>query len=112
MNSINLIDLKSVLVWLAGAGGSYVTLYALSLVVENWAKWQTLPRFVKFITPLIVAVLVSLGANVLLGYSTIVEQIAPWYQIVAAAIIAYLGSQKGLMNAKSTGYGVRFKARG
>ena len=106
MDTVNVIDLKSVLEWLVAGGAPIVVMYAISLLAENWEKWHTLPKLVKFLVPMILSALLAVGAQVLTGYAdVIVEQIAPWWKVVVVAIMAYIGSQKAYMSTKLSGYG-------
>ncbi len=102
-------SLMAVLTWLALAGGPYVVLQVLSLVAENWAKWHELPRWVKFFAPMVVSVLISVGANLLMANNAAVTFIDPYYRMIAVAVIAYLASQKAYMNATRSGYARQVK---
>lgn len=104
-------QLQQVLVWIAGIGAPAIVAYVLSLVVENWAGWSTLPHTVKVIVPMVVSVLLSVGASYLLKYPDIISQIQPTFQVTMSAILAYLASQKSYMTAMSHSYGKRFVQR-
>lgn len=99
-----------VLLWLTGIGAPIVVGYLLSWVVENWKKWSTFPKEVKFVVPLVVSVLLSIGAKYLLNFPDIVEEISPYFTMVMTAILTYLGTQKAYMIAMDKGYGARFKS--
>jgi len=101
-------SLEQVLLWIAGLGAPAIVAYVLSWVVENWKVWSTLPKEVKFLTPMIVSVLLSVGAAQLLKYPDVIASIQPWFQVVMASVIAYLSSQKAYLTAMSKGYGARF----
>jgi len=94
--------------WITGIGGPSIVAYVLSWVVENWKAWSTFPKEVKFLTPMVVSILLSLGAQQLLNYPEVIASIQPWFQVVMSAILAYLSSQKAYASALSTGYGARF----
>jgi chromate transport protein ChrA len=105
---MDLTNLGMVLLWIAGIGAPSIVAYVLSWVVENWKVWSTLPKEVKFLTPMIVSVLLSIGAAQLLNYPDVIAQIQPWFQVVMASVLAYLASQKAYVTAISRGYGARF----
>lgn len=98
-------DFRSVLIWLAGVGSPYVVGYIVSLLAENWPQWHNLPRWVKFLVPMLVSVALSAGATMLLQYEDIIGIVGPWWTLIIGAILAYLGTQVSYMNSKRAGYG-------
>lgn len=96
------------LTWIVGMGAPVIVAYVLAIVVENWSRWSTLPHNVKVIVPMVVSVLLSVGASYALKYPAILEQIQPIWQVTISAILAYLGSQKGYMKVLEIHYGQRF----
>ncbi len=104
-------NLTLVLTWIVGIGAPAIVAYVLSLVAENWSGWSTLPHNVKVIVPMVVSVLLSIGASQLLKYPDIISQIQPWFQVTMSAILAYLSSQKSYMTAMKAQYGKRFVQR-
>lgn len=105
---MDLTNLEVVLLWIVGIGAPSIVAYVLSWVVENWKLWSTLPKEVKFLTPMVVSVLLSIGAAQLLKYPDIIASIQPWFQVVMSSVLAYLSSQKAYLTAMSKGYGARF----
>lgn len=105
---MDLTNFGQVLLWIAGIGAPAIVAYVLSWVVENWKLWSTFPKEVKFLVPMIVSVLLSLGAVQLLHYPDVIASIQPWFQVVMASVLAYLASQKAYITAMSKGYGARF----
>jgi hypothetical protein len=97
---------EGVLKFLVGGGAPVVVTYALSLLVENWSKWHELPRWLKFLLPMLFSALLAVGAQILSGYADIVAAISPWWTIVVVAVTSYISSQKGYMATKTAGYGV------
>ena len=98
-------NLTAVLAWLLAGGSIFVVNYGLSLLVENWPKWHDLPRFVKFIVPLIVSIVLAIGAQVFLEQGQyLIEVIQPWWLVIVNVTIAWLGSQKAYISTKDTGY--------
>jgi hypothetical protein len=105
---MNWTDITTFLTWLAGIGAPAVVAILLSLLAENWPAWSNFPHAVKFIVPMIVSVGLALLANVLLGYPALLAQIAPWFQMVVSAILAYIASQKTYQGTLKAQYGSRF----
>lgn len=101
-------NLQAVVTWVVGAGSPALVMYAVSWLIENWKGWATLPFAVKFLAPMLLSVLLSFGASMLLRYPELIAAIQPWFQIVAAAILAWLASQSAYMKALREGYGKRF----
>lgn len=102
-------NLTAVLIWLATAGAPYFVGQVLSLLAENWSAWHSLPRWLKFSAPLVLAPLVSIGATLLLRQTELIEQVSPWWSIIIGSITGYLGSQRAYMDVKRSGYGARYK---
>ncbi len=101
-------DLSAVLKWLAGVGGPYVIGQVLSYLAENWPKWHTFPRWVKFLAPMLTSVLISLLATWLLTRADILVAMSPYFALVVGAVIAfvtYWGTQNGYMATKRAAYG-------
>lgn len=103
-------QLEQVLLWLTGIGAPMVVGYIFSWVVENWKKWSTLPKEVKFTVPLVISVLISVGAKYLLDFPDIVEEISPYFTMIMTAILTYLSTQKAYMTAMDKQYGARFRS--
>ncbi len=100
-------DFEAVVGWLAfGGGAPIVVAYALSLIVENFPGWHDLPRGLKFIIPMLASVLLSIGANYLLGYPEIIAGVSPIWFIVISAFLAWLGSQFAYMKARASNYAI------
>jgi len=99
-------NLLGVLAWIAaGSGSIFLVNYGLSLLVENWPAWHNFPRAVKFLAPLVMAILMAVGAQLALDYGQVViEYIQPWWIIIVNIAIAWLGSQKAYIGTKDTGY--------
>lgn len=95
---------QGALLWLAGAGGPALIAAILTLVAENWAAWHTFPKWVKFGSPLVLSVLLAFVANWLLGYTSVITAVDPYYQIALAAGVAWLTSQKTYTDYKLKGY--------
>lgn len=101
-------QLTQVLLWIAGIGAPVIVGYVLAWVVENWKAWSTFPKEVKFLVPMIVSILLSIGAKYLLNFPDIVAQISPYFTMVMTAVLTYLSTQKAYLTAMSKGYGARF----
>jgi len=101
-------NIEVVLVWITGMGAPAIVMVLLSLLVENWNGWSTLPKIVKFILPMLASVGLSVMASVLLKHPELLELLAPWFQVVMASIIAYIASQKTYQATLKANYGARF----
>lgn len=98
-------DLQGLLIWAVAGGSIFIVNYGLSLLIENWPAWHDLPRFVKFLAPLVVAIVMAIGAQMALDYGQgIIEVIQPWWFLIVTIAVGWLGSQKAYIGAKDTGY--------
>ena len=102
---VDLTNLTAMLVWLAGAGGAYVTGQVVSYLAENWPKWHNLPTWVKVTSPMFTAALISVLATIALNYGTQLEVVAPWWSIVSYSVLTYLATQKAHVAQLRAGYG-------
>ena len=80
------------LAWLTSAGGAAAL---LSFVLERIDAWHGLSSNVRAWITLAGTILIALGAYAVITYvpKDILDQLAPWFQIVAACITAWLASQ-------------------
>ena len=106
---MDLTQFGQVVLWISGVGAPILVSYLLSWVVENWKAWSTLPKNVKFLAPMIVSVILSVGSAQLLNYPKVIETIQPYFQVIMSAILSYLASQKAYMSVLKAGYGKRFE---
>lgn len=108
---IDWTNLTVVLTWVVGFGAPYLVGKLFAYLAENWSKWHELPTQVKFIVPMVVSVLIALGAQALLtNFPEFLSVVSPYWAMVVQAILAYLGSQRGYMEAKSSNYGRKARA--
>ena len=106
---MDLTQLAQVVLWISGIGAPMIISYLLSWVVENWKAWSTFPKNVKFLAPMVISVLLSVGAAQLLNYPKVISTIQPYFQVIMSAILSYLASQKAYMSVLKAGYGKRFE---
>lgn len=104
-------DFQAVLLWLTGVGAPYLVGAMLSYIAANWKFWETLPRNVKFIVPIIVSVLIAAGAQYALTMPVLISTAQPYWSFVISAVLAYLGSQTAYANIKRAGYGVKYDGK-
>jgi hypothetical protein len=97
-------DFPAVLVWLTGVGAPFVVGYAMSWILENWEFWHTLPPRVKFAAPMVLSVLLSIGARYLLQEVDVIGAISPYWTMIVSAILIWLGSQRAYLTAHKQGY--------
>jgi len=104
--SVDWTSITAILAWIAmGGGGAYLASVLASYLVENASWWHTLPGQVKFVLPMIFAVLMSVLASILLQYSEWISIAQPWWIIIVNSAIAYIGSQKAYVEQRKAGYG-------
>ena len=103
------MNFGAVLAWLVAGGSVFVVNYALSLLAENFEFWHKLPSWLKMLIPIVVAILIAFGAQQLLLYPGIVEIIQPYWSLIVMIVLAWLGSQRGLMTVKKSSYGARYR---
>jgi len=103
-------NLGEVISWLAVGGGVPVVVgIVLSYVAENVPAWHTLPKGVKFTVPVVIAVLLGLGANYLLLQTDLIDKVSPYWAMIMSILLAWFGSQVGYMQTKRAGYGANYK---
>lgn len=80
------------LTWLASAGGAAA---ALAFVLERVDAWQTLSTNTKSWATLGGTIVVALASYAILRYvpKDVLDTLAPWFQIIAACVTAWLASQ-------------------
>ena len=80
------------LAWLTSAGGAAAL---LSFVLERIDAWHTLPSNTRSWLTLAGTVAVALLSYAILTYvpEYILDTLAPWFQITAACVTAWLASQ-------------------
>lgn len=101
--------LEAVITWIAiGGGSAYLVGRLFAFLVENVPAWEKVPSAAKLAIGILASGLLALAANAVLGYTELLGQLQPYYQIAVAAIIAWLSSQKALMEVKTKHYGVRY----
>lgn len=96
---------ESVLLWIVAGGSVFIVNYGLAYLAENFAFWHKLPIWLKFLIPIVVSVLLAFGAQQLLLYPDVIAYIQPIWALGVTILLAWLGSQKGYISAKSANYG-------
>ncbi|MDD1710418.1 MAG: hypothetical protein LUQ37_05875 [Methanoregulaceae archaeon] len=103
-------NLGAVISWLAVGGGAPIIVGMIfAYIAENIPAWHTLPKWVKFTVPVVIAVLVGVGANYLLLQSDLIKAISPYWALIMSILLAWFGSQVGYMQTKRAGYGANYK---
>lgn len=98
-------QLGSVLLFIATGGAVFVVNYGLSWLAENFEFWHKLPSWLKLLIPILVSVLLAVGAQQLLLFPDIIAVIQPYWALLILIITAWLGSQRGYLSAKAADYG-------
>jgi hypothetical protein len=86
------MNIYDFLVWLATAGGAAAT---LSFILERIPQFQNLTSDLKSWINLSGTIILALAAYAVLTYvpKETLTLLAPWFQIVAACVTAWLASQ-------------------
>ena len=100
----NIIDLNTLLIYLSGAGAAYVAGKVISWVAENIPAWHNLHKTVKTLLPMLLSILITMGAQALLN-AQLAPEVDYWATVAIGAVVMYYGTQKGYMEAKINGYG-------
>lgn len=98
-------NLKVALEWLAGVGGPFVVGVMMSWLIENWKGWHTLPRWVKVVAPMLASVVIAVAATLIGQQEQFISETSPYFRLVMQAILTYVGTQKGYIEAKKADYG-------
>ena len=105
----NFDSLNAVLVWIAGAGGMVLFGVIKARVLENWVAWHNFPAWIKKYTPVVIAGLFSLLANLAMDF-----ELAGYLPEYIASIllfgINYLAGQKEYEKIKDSSYGESARA--
>ena len=97
-------SLEAVLIWIISGGGAmFLVGYAEAFLLENWAGWHNLPRWVKTLFPIVLASLFGVTAQSLLAFD-VVSGVPPAIGMLLLTIINWISSQKGYISAKNAGY--------
>lgn len=95
------VDLAVLLAWIVAGGSVILAGMAFAYLAENWPAWNNLPKPVKVITPLIVAIVLSIGSTLLLQQKELLTQVQPWWAVIFQTLLAYVASQKAYLGIKS-----------
>jgi hypothetical protein len=101
------LSLEAVLAWLVAGGSVFAVNYGLALLAENWAMWHNFPKWLKFLIPVVVSVLLAFGAQYLLSRPDLIGIAQPVWAMIVTVFLAWIGSQKGYMSARSSSYGAK-----
>jgi hypothetical protein len=106
-------DLASVLTYLATGGAAFAVNYFLAFIPENWTWWHKLNSQIKFFIPVIVSILVAVGAQLMLdNLPNVITLVQPYWTIIVMTIVAWGGSQIGYLKTKNTDYALKAKNGG
>jgi hypothetical protein len=98
-------SVEQFLVWVATGGGSMVLAGAvIALLLENWPAWHNFPKWVKIITPIVLAGIFGTLASAALALE-LPAMIPPVLATLILVMLNWLGSQWQYMRAKNLGCG-------
>ena len=97
----NPTQLAEVLLWLSASGCVLAVNWLVANFLEKQPWWNNLSVLVKYIAPLVLAVLIGLGANQIFNFPDLIAAIQPYWFIVATIVLAYFGSQLGHIMTKA-----------
>jgi hypothetical protein len=103
-------DLVQVLAWLTGIGAVFVAGKVVAFLAENFQFWHGLDPRVKFVIPIVLSVLIGLGADTLLQLPDVIAVLSPAFTKVMLIVLLYFGTQTGYMQAKASNYGSAARA--
>jgi len=88
-------ELPAFLAKLAGPGGPLVIGALVSILAVKWPWFQRQGSDVKWLLAVGLSVVIAVAAQLLLTYVpvTVWEQVAPYWTILAAAVLAWAGNQ-------------------
>lgn len=93
--------LVEVVTWIAAGGGAMVVAgYVVAYFLANLPFFQNLPRWVKLITPIVLAGLLAVGAQSVLTLG-LLDMVPPQVQALLLLLIGWLASQKAYRGIKS-----------
>ena len=102
---VNWLDLNVVLVWITVLGAPYLTGKLVAYLTENWEKWHTLRKEVKFYVPMAFSLTIAGIAQYLLqGQVELVIAVSPYWTWAVQSILTYLGTQEGYIKARTANY--------
>lgn len=97
-------SLEGLLIWIVSGGGAMILVgYVEAYLLENWAGWHGLSRWIKTLFPIVMAALFGIIAQSLLAFN-VVEGVSPAVGAIILTLINWIFSQRGYISAKSAGY--------
>lgn len=105
-------DLAGVLLWIAtGPGGVFLAMYVLSYIAETVPGWHNLPEFLKRVTPVVIALLLSLGAQYALQKPDVIAVLQPFWALLILIFAGVGASLMGHRTAEKAGASHKAKAK-
>lgn len=98
-------SLEAVLVWITVGGGAMVIVgYVEAYLLENWAGWHGLSRWIKTLFPIVMAGALGIIAQSLLAFD-LAGSVPPAVGTILLFAINWLSSQKAYKGIKEGAYG-------
>lgn len=104
-------SLEGLVLWLAtGGGAGVIAAIVVTLLLENWPTWHTLPLWVKVGFPIVVQALIAAIFQIVLGLD-LLTRIPTGVQVLILALLNWLFSQFALMRSNAVGYASTAKSK-
>lgn len=98
----NYQDFAAVLTWLAAGGAAtFVVNWLVANFLEKAGWWNSLDKSLKTILPLILAILIGIGAGELSKQVEVINAIQPYWTTIVLVVTSYFGSQTGHVSTKT-----------
>lgn len=105
-------SLEAILIWIIAGGGSmWLVGHVEAYLLENWAGWHRLSRWVKTLFPILMAAVFGIIAQSLLAFD-VIASVPPALGMALLAAINWLFSQKAYMGIKEGAYAEKARISG
>jgi len=98
-------SLEAVLTWIVlGGGASALTGAVMAYLLENWASWHTLPRWVKVLFPILMSGILGVAAQAALSFDFLAG-VPAGVQMILLWLVNWMASQRAYKGIKEGAYG-------
>ena len=103
-------SLEAVLTWIVlGGGATALTGAVMAYLLENWAGWHPLPRWVKTLFPILMSGILGMMAQAVLGFE-LLTSVPPSIQAILLMLVNWFSSQRSYKGIKDSSYGTSARA--
>ena len=103
-------NLDEVLLWVIGGGFAVIVAAVFSFLAENFEFWHKIPKYGKLVISFVLSALIGAGAYYLLSMPELITFIQPYWALIVAMFLAWLGSQVAYIYAKKSDYAAKTRA--